>query len=151
LRLTLARAGFVIGAAVAAVALLPATAQTPPFPDFFYPYGQAQSAGANLDPAVQPVLAFVNGTLCGSAMTQVATEGADAGKTVYVVNVLHDGTGPGQRPGCGHAGDPVTLYFPQDHRLGSTTATFQPGSGSRVDQNLVQLPFRLPVPLSTRD
>ena len=141
-----------VGLSLVAVALaLPATAQTPPFPDFFYPYGRALVGGQNLSPEVQPVLAFVNGNLCGSAMTKLATEEADAGKTVYVVNVLHDGAGAGQRPGCGHPGDPVTLYFPSGHYIGGTKPAFQSGAGARVDQNLTPLSFRASAPLLARD
>ena len=90
----------------------------PPQPTFYWPYGVVQANGANLSPAVQPVIAFVNGKVCGSGMTQVATAGtntpaSDVGKTVYVLEVAADGSAPGERVGCGKAGSGVTLYFPE--------------------------------------
>ncbi len=120
-----------------------AAALDPPRPDFFWPYGVVQADGANLNPTAQPVLAFIGGSVCGSATTRVAEAGpdtppADAGKTVYVVDVLADGPGAGQRPGCGHTGDPVTLYFPASGRIASFHPTFQAG-GLRVDLQLTQM------------
>ena len=120
-----------------------ARAVDPPRPDFFWPYGIVQLDGANLSPAEQPVVAFVGGTACGSAMTKVALAGqdvpaGDVGKTVYVVDVLADGAGRGQRAGCGRVGQPVTLYFPASGRIASFHPTFQVG-GLRVDVALTQV------------
>ncbi len=134
---------FVLGGAFIASAF----AQAPTAPDFFWPYGKVLIGGANLDPVVQPVVAFVNGNACGSGETLVATaaEGTpadDVGKTVYVLDVLADGTSVGQRPGCGHPGDAVTLYFPASHSVASQQPTFVPG-GQRVDLDLgTNLPYR---------
>ena len=109
-----------------------ATAVDPPQPDFFWPYGRVQVGRANLAPSEQPVVALIGGIVCGSATTRIATPGPDtpaedAGKTVYVVDVLADGSGPGQRPGCGHVGSPVTLYFPGSGRIAGHHPTFQIG------------------------
>lgn len=113
------------------------SAQAPPQPDFFWPYGVVQAGGANLDPAVQPVIAFVRGTSCGSAATKLATAGpdvpaGDVGKTVYVVDVLADGAGAGQRPGCGRTGDPVSFWFPQVRRMAAQQPAFKQGQ-ARAD------------------
>ena len=51
--------------------------------------------------------------------------------------MLADGTGEGDRPGCGHIGDPVTLYFPALGRIAGFHPTFQVG-GLRVDVDLTQ-------------
>lgn len=120
-----------------------AGAVDPPRPDFFWPYGIVQVDGANVSPPEQPVVAFMGGTACGSAMTKVALAGqdvppGDVGKTVYVVDVLADGPGPGQRVGCGRVGQPVTLYFPASGRIASFHPTFQVG-GLRVDIELTQV------------
>jgi hypothetical protein len=60
------------------------------------------------------------------------TPASDIGKTVYVIDVLADGSGPGQRPGCGRAGDPVLFWFPTLGALATQQPTFQPGE-SRLD------------------
>lgn len=102
------------------------------------------------------MIGIVNGKACGDANTLVAQAGAsvpagDAGKTVYVVDVLADGTNSGQRPGCGHAGDTVSLYFPDAHRFALQQATFAPGS-LRLDVDLgAELPFRLQGPMLAND
>ena len=143
---------FLLAAGIFAAALSSlANAADPPKPDFFWPYGIVQAAGGNLTPAEQPVLALIDGAVCGSATTRVApaeadTPTADVGKTVYVVDVLADGSGPGQRPGCGRVGLPVTLYFPGSARIASHHPTFQAGS-LRVDLDLAQtLSFRRSTP-----
>jgi hypothetical protein len=132
------------------------TAANPPQPDFFWPYGKVQEDGQNIEPPVQSVIALVNGHACGDATTQVALAGpgvpvGDVGKTVYVVDVLADGAEPGDRAGCGHAGDLVSLYFPQLHRFAFQQATFIAGN-SRIDIDLgPEMPFRLVGPLLAND
>lgn len=134
---------------VAAVAT--AAAVSPPVPDFFFPYGKVQMNGANLSPAVQPVIAFTNGKACGDSQTLIATADPDTpaddvGKTVYVVDVLAAGTALGQRPNCGHPGDAVSLYFPVAHAIGNQTPSFQQG-GQRVNLDLTtNLSHRLTTP-----
>ncbi|GIW18864.1 hypothetical protein [Tepidiforma sp.] len=132
-------------------------AQQPPGPpDFAWPYGIVQADGANLDPAVQPVIALVNGKACGDGVTQVAAAGpgtpaSDVGKTVYVVDVLADGSGPGQRPGCGAPGLPIRLWFPVARRFALQEPLFAPG-GQRADVDLgPALPFRLTAPQAASD
>jgi hypothetical protein len=147
----LALAAFAALAALSAVA-----ADSPPIPDFFWPYGKALVNGANLVPAQQTVVGIVNNRACGVDKTLVATASPgtpadDVGKTVYVVNILADGTASGQQKGCGHPGDPVIIYFPESHRVGFPQATFQQG-GQRVDLNLgPELSFRQLVPLASSD
>jgi|GEM_PF-4267327 len=128
----------------------------PPRPDFYWPYGRVHVDGTNIAPEQQTVIALVNGKACGEATTKVALPGpgvapADAGKTVYVVNVLHDGTDAGQRAGCGTPSATVTFYFPQLGRF----AVQQPGfvsGGQRVDLDLgPQLGFRVAAPLVASD
>jgi hypothetical protein len=132
-------------------AISTAAADTPPVPDFFFPYGKVQMGGANLNPTVQPVIAFVNGKACGDSQTLVApaapdTPPDDVGKTVYVVDVLANGAALGQRPNCGHPGDTVSLYFPVAHAIGNQTPSFQQG-GQRVDLDLTtNLSHRLTTP-----
>lgn len=115
-----------------------AGAQEPPgAPDFAWPYGTVLVDGANLEPPVQPVIALVNGVSCGDALTKVATAApgtppGDVGKTVYVVDVLADGSRPGQRLGCGVAGLPIQLWFPVARRLALQQPLFAPG-GQRID------------------
>ena len=134
--------------ALGGMLLSSAAASSPPVPDYFWPYGKALIDGANTTPAVQPVIAFVNGKVCGTAQTLVATaaDGTpadDVGKTVYVIDISADGSGVGQRPGCGHAGDRVVLYFPASRRMGSQQPLFKQG-GQRVDLDLgVNLQYQL--------
>ncbi|MCC6381616.1 MAG: hypothetical protein IT304_03860 [Dehalococcoidia bacterium] len=141
---------------VAAVALSAAAAPLvhadPPAHDFFWPYGRVSDGGANVSPEVQPILALVNGVVCGADETKVAPAGdPDAGKTVYVVDILADGSSPGQRPGCGHAGDLVTFYFPASGRLALQHPSFTAGP-ARVDLDLgPSLSERRFVPLSASD
>lgn len=143
--------GLLFSLLLGAAAVSTALADSPPVPDFFFPYGKVQMNGANLNPAIQPVIAFANGKACGDSQTLVATADPntpadDVGKTVYVVDVLADGTALGQRPKCGHPGDAVTLYFPVAHAIGNQTPTFQQG-GERVDLDLTtNLSNRLTTP-----
>lgn len=133
-----------------------AQADTPPSPDFFWPYGKALVSGTNLSPAVQTVIGLANGRACGVDQTLIAQAGTgtpadDVGKTVYVVNILADGTAAGQKIGCGKPGDPVIMYFPESHRVGSPQTVFQQG-GLRVDLDLsTELSFRLNFPLASGD
>jgi len=147
---------FAVSAAVALAVLSSASADSPPIPDFYWPYGKVLVNGSNLIPFQQAVVGIVNGRACGVDKTLVAsaspnTPADDVGRTVYVVNVLADGSASGQRTGCGHPGDAVTLYFPESHRIGLSQGTFQPG-GQRVDLNLgPELTFRVPLPLASSD
>jgi hypothetical protein len=135
-----------------------AGAQSPPAaPTFAYIYGQALINGQNLTPEVQPVIAFVNGQSCGApATTLVATEGddvpeEDVGRTVYVIDVLADGTDNYERPGCGEAGDPVVLYFPASGRISTDQPIFQSGP-IRADLDLdVALDNRAGLPSLASD
>ncbi len=155
-RVRLLRRLAVPAAAVVGLALVAVHADGPPQPDFFWPYGTVQIDGANIEPAEQPVIAFVNGKSCGDAFTKVAPEGpdtpeGDAGKTVYVVDVLADGTNPGDRAGCGRAGDPVSFYFPPIGRMAAQQPLFTAGS-ARVDLDLsVELANRLVAPMAASD
>ena len=132
-----------------------AAADSPPAPDFYWPYGKVQIFGANLSPSVQPVIAFVNGKACGAAEVRVAPQAdgtpiGDVGRTVYVINVLADGTAIGQRPGCGRAGDPVMLYFPKTG-IALQQPLFKQG-GQRVDTDIgIRTIYRLQAPLMAAD
>jgi hypothetical protein len=131
-------------------------AADPPQPDFFWPYGRVRADGANIVPAEQSVLALVNGKVCGQATTLVAAAGPgvpaeDVGKTVYVIDVLADGSNSGQRSGCGHPGDPVTLYFVGARRVALQQPQFVTG-GQRNDVDLgPELQFRLQGPMLAND
>ena len=133
-----------------------ARAVDPPQPDFFWPYGKVQVDGENVSPAVQRVIAIVNGQACGEATTLVAQAGpgvpaGDVGKTVYVVNVLAAGSNPGQRPGCGVTGNLVGLYFPDSHRFALQETVFVVGN-HRFDVDLgPELTFRLVGPMVAND
>ncbi len=126
----------------------------PPFPDFFWPYGIVQLDEENLAPPTQPVVAFVNGRACGQAETKVADAGGsnppgDAGKTVFVITVLADGPGEGQRPGCGRLGDSVQLWFPRLGYLAAETPLFKAGP-QRIDLTLARpLEHRVTLPFLT--
>lgn len=132
------------------------SAAGPPQPDFAWPYGKVQQDGANITPGVQRVIALVNGKACGEGMTLVAQAGpgvpaGDVGKSVYVVDVFADGSNPGQRVGCGHPGDVISLYFPESHRLAAQQTTFQSGA-QRFDVDLgPELVFRLQGPMLAND
>lgn len=136
--------------------LRPLQAQAPPQPDFFWPYGTVALEGGNIEPAIQPVVAFVNGKICGEGWTTIATAGpgvppADVGRTVYVIDVKAAGSNAGQEPGCGTPGATVTLYFPQALRVAFEQPPFQQG-GHRVDLNLgPALIFKLQGPMVAND
>jgi hypothetical protein len=112
----------------------------PPQPDFFWPYGTALVGAENLQPVPQPVVALVRGIVCGAGSTKLATSepgtpADDVGKTVYVVDVLADGAGPGQRKGCGRPDDVVMFYFPASGRVANQSIPFRQG-GLRADLDL---------------
>jgi hypothetical protein len=146
----------VAGTGAAFVIAFAALAQDAPLPDFYWPYGQVQVDGSNIEPPAQPVIAIVRGQACGSSTTLVAQPGpetpaADANKTVYVVNVRADGTGGGQRPGCGRPGDPVLFYFPILRRFATTMPLFRQGE-ERVNLSLgPPMTTRLPLPFVSDD
>ncbi len=135
-RATRTRTLFAAGGLLAAfgVASL-SSAQNPPGPPSYgYVYGRVLVGGENISPEIQPVVAFVNGKSCGggSAQTFVAVEGQDVpaedvGRTVFVIDVLADGTKNYERSGCGHPGDPIALYFPAIGRSATFTPLFQAG------------------------
>lgn len=133
-----------------------AAAQGPPPgpPDFYWPYGRVSIAGENVSPTAQPVVAIVNGNACGSDTTRIAAEGpdvppGDVGRTVYVVNILPDGAGAGQAPGCGRPGEWPRLWFPAASYLSEPMPAFRIG-GLRVDIDLVtRLGERRTLPLLT--
>ena len=131
-------------------------ADNPPAPDFYWPYGIARANGANIDPTAQTVIAFVRGKSCGDAQTKVALAGpnvptGDVGKTVYVVDIAASGTSPGQRPGCGQAGDPVLFYLPAMHRTALQQPAFHQGN-ERVDLAFDnRLPYQLRAPQVASD
>lgn len=136
-----------------------AQAQSPPGPPTFaYLYGRVTLNGANVSPEMQPVVAFVNGNSCGGAPAQtfVATDGDDVpdqdiGATVYVVDVLAGGAATYEREGCGHAGDPVILYFPAVGRMAAAQPLFQAGP-IRADIELdIALQFRASLPQVATD
>ena len=133
-----------------------ARADNPPVPDFYWPYGIARLNGANVDPAVQTVVAFARGKACGDTQTLVALAGpnvpsGDVGKTVYVVNILANGGSPGQRSGCGQAGDPVLFYLPGMHRTALQQPSFHQGN-ERVDLDFDnQLRYQLRAPQVASD
>ncbi|MBI2764505.1 MAG: hypothetical protein HYX53_01195 [Chloroflexi bacterium] len=147
------RRGAALGLAgmLAGAIFAPGHSQGPPFPDFASLYGRIDAGGLNLDPTVQPVVAFVRGTGCGSGVTKVApadadTPPADAGKTVYTLLVAADGDGPAQRPGCGRPSDPISLWFPASGRFALNAGVFQPGT-QRLDVSAgTLLSYRLTAP-----
>jgi hypothetical protein len=147
---------FVSVAIVAAAAMAGAASADPPTPDFYRPYGTVQVAGANLAPVPQPVVAFVHDNNCGTGTTSVAAAGegvpqSDAGKTVYVLDVLADGPGAFERIGCGRVGDAVRLYLPLEHAFLSPVATFKEAF-ERVDATVsTPLGFQVRTPLTAAD
>jgi hypothetical protein len=146
----------VTGALATAAFLAGAAAQGPPTPDFARFYGIARQDGANLDPAEQPVVAFVGSASCGEGVTMVAEDGpgtppGDVGKTVYVVDVAAAGSGPGQLPGCGTEGAEVRFYLPLAGRLGTATGAFSAGA-QRADVDFdVELGEHRRVPMIAAD
>ncbi|MFN0096845.1 MAG: hypothetical protein ACKVVT_18965 [Dehalococcoidia bacterium] len=148
-----ARLRLIAGLSLAGLGMSVAAAQSgPPFPDFFWPYGTVQADGENLSPPLQPVVALINGRACGQAETRVAeaipaNPIADVGKTVFAITVLADGSGNGQRPGCGHLGDRVVFWLPLMRAFASQQPLFAAGP-NRIDLTLdpplvtrVALPF----------
>jgi hypothetical protein len=84
-----------------------------------------QQDNGNLVPNSQPVLAFVSGTACGTALTRLAPSGPetppeDADHTVYALKVLS----AVDRAGCGLPGASVSLYFPQLGRMANESTPF---------------------------
>lgn len=146
------KAGMLVLALAAAFVAGPVLAADPPRPDFFWPYGRVTVDGVNAEPSVQTVIALVDGKACGEATTRVAVEGVgvptgDIGATVYVVDVLADGAGAGQRTGCGRAGATVMLYFAGSRRIAMQEPAFVAG-GQRVDVELgPELAFRVTGPM----
>ena len=146
----------VLASLIVAVPVSGALAVDPPQPDFFWPYGTVQVDGANVSPAEQPVIALVNGKVCGEATTLIAAAGPgvppdDVGKTVYVVDVLADGAATGQRAGCGRSGDTVLLYFPASRRIALQQLVFFSG-GQRANVDLgSELQYRLQGPMVAND
>jgi hypothetical protein len=145
-----------VTAGIASWALAESQAQPAP-PTFAYLFGRVTVEGENVSPEAQPVLAFVNGKSCGEAATTfVATEGEDVpdddvGSTVYVIDVLGDGTHNYEREGCGHPGDPITIYLPTIGRMASARPLFQAGP-TRADVELdILLAFRAGVPQLASD
>ena len=136
-----------------------AGAQSPPgAPTFAYLYGQVLVGGENVAPESQPVIAFVNGISCGGAPTTtlVATEGDDVpeediGRTVYVIDVLANGTNNYERTGCGEPGLPIMLYLPAIGRMSSQQPLFQSGP-IRADLELdIALTQRAGIPQLAAD
>lgn len=116
-----------------------AAAADPPQPDFFWPYGRVTLEGGPVA-AGEVLVALIDGKACGDATTKVAEPGPgvpaeDEGATVYVVDVLADGDGPGRRPGCGREGDLVMLYFAGSRRIAVQEPAFAAGP-RRVDVEL---------------
>lgn len=128
----------------------------PTAPDFTTVFGPVQLDGQNLIPNEQVVIAIVNGLSCGNDVTQVAsddpTNAPDIGKTVYAINVLADGSGFSQAPGCGTNGDAVSFLFPELHRIAVETSTFTGVGFTRQELTLgPELTFRQSIPLVTSD
>lgn len=115
-------------------------------------YGRVLADNAALEPQVQPIIAIVGGIACGSGTTSRAeAPPEDAGQTVYIVQVLKAGTGAGERPGCGTAGAPVTLYFPLVGRIAQETPAWSTGT-LRADLTLTTaLPHRRVLPALAAD
>ncbi|MGE0599681.1 MAG: hypothetical protein AB7J35_11580 [Dehalococcoidia bacterium] len=149
-------AGMLVLVFLALVAASVASAEDPPQPDFFWPYGRVAIDGQPAQPADQTVIGLVNGMACGDATTKVAQAGTgvpaeDIGATVYVVDVLAAGDGSGQRPGCGMPGDTVMLYFVGSRRIAVQQPVFTPGS-QRVDVDLgPELSYQLVGAMVARD
>ena len=144
-------------AVAAAVAAFPSRAQPPAFPEFTTVYGRALIDGENLQPADQPLVAFVNGRACGwtSAGLAPAPDGdgedadpdPDAGRTVYAVDARSGGDGLYQIPGCGQAGDAIRFYLPLSGRMAEEEARFGGEGAVRADLSFdVELPWRLRAP-----
>lgn len=146
-------------AVAAAVAAFPSRAQPPAFPEFTTVYGRALIDGENLQPAEQPLVAFVNGRACGWTSVGLAPAPADAGegedaepdpdagRTVYAVDARSGGDGLYQIPGCGQAGDAIRFYLPLSGRMAEEEARFGGEGAVRADLSFdVELPWRLRAP-----
>jgi len=118
-----------IAAAGGIVPLFVALASDPPLPTEARLYGTVDLAGVNLDPVVQPVIALIAGHPCGAGTTFLngPSESDDPGKTVYVIDVVADGTRANEVPGCGRPGTPVRLYFPASGQMAPATVPFASG------------------------
>ena len=74
---------FACGAAfLLAATALPAVAQSPPQPDFFWPFGTVQVGGENISPEEQLVIAFVNGRDKPLALYVFAKDGSVTDKVL---------------------------------------------------------------------
>ncbi len=133
-----------------------ALAQSPPQPDFFWPYGTVLHGATNLDPVDQPLVSIVRGQACGVtrplvATAQTGTPAGDVGKTVYAIDVLADGSGSGQIPGCGRTGDAVLFYLPAAGLVSTQQPLFHAGD-ERVDLTMdTSLSVRLVLPVVSDD
>lgn len=143
----------VLAAAAAALGLVAGHADGPPATDYARFYGRVLADNTDLQPQTQPVIALVRGAACGDGLTKAATEPpADAGKTVYTLQVLADGANAGQRPGCGREGDPVTFYLPAIGRIALERPPFRGNQAARADLTLtMRLPNRMTVPMAAGD
>lgn len=144
-------------AVAAAVAALPSRAQPPAFPEFTTVYGRALIDGENLQPPDQPLVAFINGRVCGWTSVRLvpaadgdgedAESDPDAGRTVYAVDARSGGDGLYQLPGCGRAGDAIRFYLPLSGRMAEEEARFGGDGAARADLSFgVDLPWRLRAP-----
>lgn len=142
--------------AAAASWVVPEAAAQPPLPEFATRYGTILDAGANLDPPSQPIVAIVNGRVCGSDRTFIAPPGPnvppeDVGRTVYRIDVYAKGDGPGHHPDCAVVGDTIRFYLPESGRFANETSTFAPGA-ERLDLTVGDpLPYRGLAPRVARD
>lgn len=161
----------VVAVAAVAVAAIPSRAQPPAFPLFTTVYGSALADGENLDPREQPLVAFVNGRVCGWSATRHAPDDEGAsdptpddesarddesdpgpGRTVYAVDARSDGDGLYQLPGCGAAGDAVLFYLPVGGRMAEERARFGGDEAVRADLSFdVRLSWRLRAPQLAND
>jgi len=104
-------------------------------------YGSVLVDGVNLQPQGQPLVAIVNGRVCGATTTFLNpdSEPVDGGLTVYVLTVAAGGSRANELPGCGADGDPITLYLPEVGLLVSPPVTFSSG-WARADLSLISGP-----------
>ncbi len=125
-------------------------AQDPPLPDFAYRYGRVSPA-ANLDlqPAIGPSVALVQGRACGEGVTLVAPTGSgeDTGHTVYTLRIESNAA----VPGCGQPGQPFTIWFPAARRMAEAAGPWFTGSARMDVVAARELPFALAVPSVARD
>ncbi|MFQ5380213.1 MAG: hypothetical protein ACE5EF_01135 [Dehalococcoidia bacterium] len=133
----------VAAAAILAVSL-PAGATAiadPPIPTELRLFGSVLVDGSNVEPRGQPLLAIVNGRVCGETTIFLNPEGepVDGGLTVYVLTVAAAGSGANEHEGCGEDGDPITLYLPGKGLLASSPVAFSSG-WARADLSLTTGP-----------